>query len=639
MTQHHFPLPTFIIRTLICVGIFGVAVATLGLIGASRASSAAPLAWQTKVDPWVLQTAAEGETEFVVMLKEQADLSRADELAGKIDKGTYVYHQLTETANRTQGALLASLKEMADRDGATVEYQPFWVANAVWVRGGSEVIQAVAQRPDVAHLYANPKVKLDLPEQPEQPLTPAAIEAVEWNVQQVRAPQVWAAGYTGQNVVIGGQDTGYDWDHVALKNQYRGWNGVSADHNYSWHDAIHSGGGSCGANSPIPCDDGTHGTHTMGTMVGDDGGSNQVGVAPGARWIGCRNMNVGVGTPATYMECYQWFIAPTDLNNLNPRPDLAPDVINNSWSCPVDEGCNDPNVLKTAVENVRAAGIVTAHSAGNSGASCSSVSTPAAIYEASFSVGSTDANDIIAYSSSRGPVIVDGSGRMKPDISAPGVNVRSTIPGDGYSIKSGTSMAAPHIAGVVALLISARPELAGQVDLIENLIKQSAFPRTTSQLCGGVPGSQIPNNTYGWGRVDAWNALQMLEPALEISKTASDITYDPGQIITYTLQISYTDPLSPTHHLVITDVIPTGVNFITATIPHTQTGTTINWGWPQLDPNESHTVEMVVQVPLDAVDPIINQDYSVSSDEIATVFGIPVSIYLAKYLFLSIITR
>ncbi len=200
-------------------------------------------------------------------------------------------------------------------------------------------------------------------------------------------------------------------------------------------------------------------------------------------------------------------------------------------------------------------------------------------------------------------------------------------------------MAAPHVAGVVALLISARPELAGQVDVIEDLIEQSAIPRTTDQICGGIPGSQTPNNTYGWGRVDAWNAVQSLESTLEISKTASDITYDPGQIITYTLEVLYSDPLNSTYHLVITDVIPADVSFITATIPHTQIGDTINWGWPELSPNESHTVELVVQVPFDAVDPIINQDYSASTDEMATVFGIPVPIYLAKYYFMPFIAH
>ncbi len=186
----------------------------------------------------------------------------------------------------------------------------------------------------------------------------------------------------------------------------------------------------CGSDSPEPCDDFGHGTHTMGTMVGDDGGSNKIGMAPGARWIGCRNMDGGKGTPATYSECYQWFIAPTRIDGSDPNPAMAPDVINNSWGCPPSEGCN-PNSLLIPVQNLVAAGIVTAHSAGNSGSSCSSVSDPAAIYDESFTVGATDSSDNIAGFSSRGPVTVDGSNRPKPDVSAPGDNVRSSVPGKG----------------------------------------------------------------------------------------------------------------------------------------------------------------------------------------------------------------
>jgi serine protease AprX len=121
---------------------------------------------------------------------------------------------------------------------------------------------------------------------------------------------------SGQGVVVGGQDTGYQWDHPAIKSQYRGWDGVEADHAYSWHDAIHEDLGSldlnhCGFDSPVPCDDHGHGTHTMGTIVGGaDNVGTQIGVAPGARWIGCRNMENGWGTPATYSECYEWFMAP-----------------------------------------------------------------------------------------------------------------------------------------------------------------------------------------------------------------------------------------------------------------------------------------------------------------------------------------
>jgi serine protease AprX len=464
-------------------------------------------AWTDKVDTWVLETAVEGETEFILYLSKQADLSGAANLATKLEKGKYTLERLTELAESSQKPLLDDLI------ARKVPHRAYWVANMVWARGDMALIEDMAKRADVAHIYANPSVQMERPIIEPFYSGPLAPQDIEWNIQWVNADDAWAAGYTGGGTVIGGQDTGYDWDHPALINQYRGWDGATADHNYHWHDAIHSGGGICGPDSPEPCDDSQHGTHTMGTMVGDDGGVNQIGMAPGARWIGCRNMDQGVGTPITYAECYQWFIAPTDLNDQNLRPDLAPDVINNSWSCPESEGCTDQNVLRTVVENVRAAGILTAHSAGNSGSSCSTVNTPAAIYDASFTVGATGyMSDDIAGFSSRGPATVDGSNLLKPDISAPGVDIRSSLPGGGYSGNTwqGTSMAAPHVAGMVALLISANPALRGRVDALETLIKRSAVPRTTTQECGSVPGSSIPNNTYGWGRIDVLTALQMM---------------------------------------------------------------------------------------------------------------------------------
>jgi subtilisin family serine protease len=247
----------------------------------------------------------------------------------------------------------------------------------------------------------------------------------------------------------------------------------------------------------------------MGTMVGQDG-TNQIGMAPKARWIGCRNMDHGWGTPATYTECFQWFIAPTRIDGSDPNPSLAPDVISNSWSCPEAEGCTDPNVLKSVVEAVRAAGILTVQSAGNKGPECGTISDPAAIYAASLTVGATDSADAIASFSSRGPVTRDGSNRLKPEVVAPGVSVRSSVAGSGYGYKSGTSMAAPHVAGLAALLLSAAPELKGKPHLIEFLITSSAKSITTSQSCGGVSGNLIPNNTYGWGRIDALAAVQKL---------------------------------------------------------------------------------------------------------------------------------
>ena len=220
-------------------------------------------------------------------------------------------------------------------------------------------------------------------------------------------------------------------------------------------------------------------------------------------------MNQGNGTPTTYSECYQWFIAPTTVAGTNPDPAMAPHVINNSWGCPVSEGCTDPNVMLTIVDNVRAAGIMTVHSAGNSGSACSTVNEPSAIYDSSYSVGATSSTDAIASFSSRGPVTVDGSNRLKPDISAPGVGIRSSYPGSTYASGwSGTSMAGPHVAGLVALLISARPDWAGNVDQLENTINSTAIGLTTAQQCGTVPGSQIPNNTFGYGRIDAFAAYQ-----------------------------------------------------------------------------------------------------------------------------------
>ncbi len=596
------------------------------LIGLTGHGRSAPN-WTQKVDPWVLETAVSNQpTEFLVTLTEQADLSGAAALPTKEAKGQYVFEQLTAVAQRTQPPILNALKT------AGAEYQSFWISNMIWVRGTTETIEMLAQRPDVAHLYANPAVKLEEPAQLDDAASIQAVQNIEWNINLVNAPDLWAAGITGQGIVIGGQDTGYDWDHVGLINQYRGWNGANANHNYSWHDAIHNGGGICGPDSVEPCDDHGHGTHTMGTMVGNDlpptdpnwpdGATNAVGMAPGARWIGCRNMNQGVGTPATYAECYQWFIAPTDLNGQNPDPTKAPHVINNSWACPVSEGCTDPNVLLTIVDNVRAAGIVTAHSASNSGPACSTIDTPAAIYDASFTVAATASNDTIASFSSRGPITVDGSNRFKPDISAPGVGIRSTTRNDTYGSLSGTSMAAPHVAGLVALILAAKPVLAGQVDAVEQLIEDTAVPLTTTDGCGGDTSTAVPNHTFGYGRIDALAAFQAIDGLshkLSVTKTAiaTDLT------INYHLTVHHFDPANPTYHVVLTDTIPANTTFITATLPYTFDGNVIQWQVDSLAASGSWDVELLVKVSALPVNMLIeNADYGVKSDETTFVPGI-----------------
>jgi len=490
-----------------------------------------------KVDPWVLQKSGAGTAEFLVMLRTQGDLRGARALSSKTERSAFVMDALRSVAERSQRPLLDLLSSRG------VPHRSYWVANMIWVRGDRSLVEELAARDDVFHIYANPSVRLDGPvaSSPAGPV-PSSPDAIEWGVAKVHAPEAWALGFTGEGIVVGGQDTGYEWDHAAIKNKYRGWLGLGSNHNYNWHDSIHSGGGSCGPDSPEPCDDHSHGTHTMGTMVGDDGGSNQIGVAPGAKWIGCRNMDVGVGTPESYSECFQWFIAPTNLQNQNPDPSKAPHVINNSWGCPPEEGCTDPTILQAVVENTRAAGIEVIVSAGNAGSSCETVVDPPAIYAASFSIGATDSSDNIAGFSSRGPVTIDGSGRMKPDVSAPGVDVRSSVPGGGYANFSGTSMAGPHTVGITALLLSAYPELIGDPDAIEPLLTSSAVPRTSGETCGGVPGSEIPNNTYGWGRADALAAILIASSDLEITQTDAPDPTLVGVPVTYTLTVTNHGP-------------------------------------------------------------------------------------------------
>jgi len=460
-------------------------------------------AWFDKVSPALLAEASVEEvSEFILFLDEQADLRELGPHQARVERGALAVERLRAVAADAQADILASLAVRG------IEHRSFWVANLIWVRGDLNLAFELAASTRVARVLPNTRLKMELPGGKATNLGPSGIEA---SISVVGAPDVWALGFTGQGVVIGGADTGYQWDHPALVNQYRGWNGVSADHAYNWHDAIHSSDGPCGFDSPVPCDDDGHGTHTMGTMVGDDGGSNQIGMAPGARWIGCRNMDEDYGTPITYTECFQWFIAPTDDQDLNPNPALAPHVINNSWYCPPSEGCTDATILQTVVENVRAAGILVVVAAGNDGPACESIEFPPAIYDASFSVGATGGATFenIASFSSRGPVSVDGSMRMKPDISAPGVDIRSSVPYDGYDSWNGTSMAAPHVAGLAALLISASPSLAGNVDVLETVITATAVPAATSEGCGGDEIDDVPNNTFGHGRIDALAASEL----------------------------------------------------------------------------------------------------------------------------------
>ena len=452
-------------------------------------------------------SATEGgaSAELLVVLRAQATLPTTVPGMDRAPRAEQVRQRLWQTAQDSQRSLRAWL------DVRGIGYRAFYIVNALLVRGDRHLLLELVQHPEVARVTTNPRVAVDL-ERPvplQDTVDAAAVSAVPWGVQRIGAPEVWSLGFKGEGVVVAGQDTGYQWDHPALRQQYRGWDGTTASHDYNWHDAIHTTGSNCPPDSPAPCDDNGHGTHTMGTIVGDDGGANQIGVAPGARWMGCRNMNEGVGTPATYIECFEFFLAPYPVgsNASQGQPSMAPHVINNSWSCPPSEGCDETHIalLAQTVEAVRAAGILVVASAGNTGANCGTVEAPPGMYDATYTVGATnsDSVDTIASFSSRGT----GTALIKPDIAAPGVMVFSSYVGGGYTTMQGTSMAAPHVAGAAALLWSARPDLIGQVTLTESLLNATAAQRTSTQ-CGDAADA-VPNNVYGWGRVDAFEAVHV----------------------------------------------------------------------------------------------------------------------------------
>jgi serine protease AprX len=469
------------------------------------------------------KTQVDDTRSVLVVLREQADLSGASEIGDRLERRQFVYEALREQAERSQEPLRRRLSE------AGVRFRSHWLLDMLEVEADAPLIDELVSRDDVALVAANRPARLARPVsfRDAESAAPKLAEGIEPNVAKIRAPELWSRGFTGQGIVIGMADTGFQWDHPTLKPHYRGWNGEVAVHDYNWHDAVHDAapGNPCGSDAPAPCDDQSHGTGTAGVAVGDDGLGNRIGVAPGASLIGCRNMDQGSGTPARYTECFEWLFAPTDSHGENPRPDLGADVINNSWSCPAVEGCTNPEILRGVVENLRAAGIAVVVAAGNGGNRCFQISEAPSIYDASITVGATDLQDAIASFSSFGPVSVDGSGRIKPDLCAPGVRVRTAGPGGTYTIAfSGTSASAPHVTGAFALLWCAEPALRGNVFATERLLELSAIRGSVAADCGGDSGSAVPNPAFGWGRIDVEAADETANdrpvPALPVPRPA-----------------------------------------------------------------------------------------------------------------------
>ena len=463
------------------------------------------------IDKGLLAKFSEGKQRFIVDFSAKANLKAATKGKGKSQRAAAVYNALTATASASQAAAIKVARAVKDSNPKS-----YWLTNSLLVTGDAKLARKLAAVKGVSGVHAQKIYPLVKPVEAKVAILAAAGDP-EWGVDLIGADDVWAEGILGSGIVVGSVDTGADFSHPALVNNYRGNNHDGTfTHDYNWWDPSSSCPGE-------PCDNVGHGTHTMGTMVGGDGPgpfTPDTGVAPGAEWMtakGCEDFGC---TSESLLSSGQFILAPTDLAGNNADPTKAPDVVNNSW------GSDDPNdtfYLET-VQAWRAAGIIPVFSAGNAGSGCGSAGTPGNFLEV-ISLGATDINDNIADFSSRGP---SPSGKVSPNISAPGVDVVSSVPGGGYEAFSGTSMAAPHTTGTIALMLSAKTALLGDFDGVLNALNVTAIDRPDDQCGTPDPSDDDPNFVYGEGRIDAKAAVDLVKSGGTLAGNVSDVaTSDP----------------------------------------------------------------------------------------------------------------
>lgn len=429
-----------------------------------------------------------GESLFVIM-SDQVDLKEANLIKEPIQKRGYVYQTSTEFATATQTDLVDFLNKFR------IEYKQYYLVNAIEVKAGPFWKWVIRLRKDVDRVLENPYLR-PLPE--EIPINSGKEFSVDeplWNLEMLGVDKVWEEfNVYGEGIIIGQADSGVDGNHPALRDQFVG---SGENPNYSWYDPWFG--------TSFPVDTSGHGTHTLGTILG-----KKIGIAPKADWIGCVNLGRNLGNPGYYLSCMQFLLAPipeTGNTLSDGKPEFGANILNNSWGCPEIEGC-DPLVFEQAVYALRSAGVFVVSSAGNNGYyGCESITDPLAIYQDVLTVGAIDQMGEIASFSSLGPVVVDGSGRIKPELVAPGVDVFSSMPNASYGILSGTSMAGPHVVGTVALMWSANPGLIGKIELTEEILI-----KTASDFEGIYPScvntSSKPNSAVGFGVLNTFKAVE-----------------------------------------------------------------------------------------------------------------------------------
>jgi subtilisin family serine protease len=433
-----------------------------------------------------------------VYLEDQVDIEALNRKLyaenASLERRAYeVITALQQKAEVSQPALLQFMQQNYS-EAAVFSYESYWIANMILVEAKPDIIHQLAARMDVAQMDLDAVLELDRPVNEEYV---ESIESVEAGVKIINAHKLWEIGITGQGRLIMGIDTGVDINHPALGFK---WRGNTVPNNHAWFDP--------NTNSQTPTDCDGHGTHTMGTMAGwSPTTGDTVGVAINAEWIAAKTICSSPHT-SNSIAAFQWAINPD--GNPSTITDM-PDAITNSWWDPsTTNEC--AGIYKSTLDAVEAAGIAVVFSAGNSGPGASTITKPknlstdevnifcvANIQGAQYLSGNMNP---IANSSSRGPSLCGGTGSLlfKPEVAAPGTSVRSSVPGGGYGLKTGTSMAAPHVAGAITLLRQAFPTITGWEAKL-------ALYNTAIDL-----GTAGEDNTYGKGLIDVYAAYNMLLP-------------------------------------------------------------------------------------------------------------------------------
>jgi uncharacterized repeat protein (TIGR01451 family) len=463
---------------------------------ASAWSASLPASAPGRIEPallkQVLDSAPGGQVPLIAELREQADLSSVPSGSSSPEQVGSVVALLKTTASRSQAELLAFLQAQ-QQAGHASQVHSLWVFNAIALQADATTVWELAARPEVRILREDRWRKWLEPVHSDQ--APSQVEPgtlVQWNVARIRADRAWSAlGLDGTGVTVAIMDTGADWQHPALLQRYRGYKPGGL--------VIHEGNWICTTDEGYlyPVDGNGHGTHVTGTAVGgEDSDAVAIGVAPGARWIAAKMLNdQGYGYDSWIHAAFEWILAPAG------DPSLAPDVVNGSWGSADDSD----EAFRPDLQALRAAGILAVFAAGNYGPAPATLNSPGS-YPETIAVGAVDEVDTVAYFSSRGP---SPWGEVKPELSAPGTQIRSTLPGGTYGLLTGTSMAVPHVSGLIALVLQADPGLS--VDQVEGIVAGTAQPL----------GDPVPNNDTGWGRIDAYQAAAVASGAGFLAGTIS----------------------------------------------------------------------------------------------------------------------